>query len=191
MARTVKQPDIRREEFLEIGTDLYFKLGEKGVSIQKIVQQANVATGLFYYYFKSKDEFLDEALNAYINKETSVFEDLLKDDELKAVEKLDAVFDAYFDYVKKMAPYRSSKAFHTQRHYALTEKLTEKLSNEVGEVIRQGALEKIFNVSNIELTSRFIVGGLLSLFEKNAVVNENSLNELKTFVNMLLKGNER
>lgn len=191
MARTVKQPDIRREEFLEIGADLYFKLGEKGVSIQKIVQQANVATGLFYYYFKSKDEFLDEALNAYINKETSVFEDLLKDDGLKAVEKLDAVFDAYFDYVKKMAPYRSNKAFYTQRHYALTEKLTEKLSNEVGEVIRQGALEKIFNVSNIELTSRFIVGGLLSLFEKNAVVNENSLNELKTFVNMLLKGNER
>ena len=63
MSRIVKKPDIRRQELLDIGIKLFFEAGGKGVSIQEVVKQAEVATGLFYYYFKSKDEFLDEALN--------------------------------------------------------------------------------------------------------------------------------
>ena len=60
MARTVKKPDIRRQELLDIGIKLFFEVGEKGISIQQVVKQADVAIGLFYYYFKSKEEFLDE-----------------------------------------------------------------------------------------------------------------------------------
>lgn len=69
MSRIVKQPDIRKQELLDIGAQLYFEAGEKGISIQQVVKQCGVATGLFYYYFKSKDAFLDEALNCYIDKE--------------------------------------------------------------------------------------------------------------------------
>lgn len=55
MSRIVKKPDIRRQELLDIGIKLFFEAGGKGVSIQEVVKQAEVATGLFYYYFKSKD----------------------------------------------------------------------------------------------------------------------------------------
>lgn len=188
MSRIIKQPDIRRKELLDIGIELYFKLGEKGVSIQKIVQQANVATGLFYYYFKSKDEFLNEALNTYIDNEIYKFEVLLKDETQNPLGKLDAVFDVYSEYAKKMAPFRSSKAFHSERHYVLTVKLTKRLCTEVCQFIRQGILENIFKADDVELTSKFIVGGLTSIFDEGTVINDNSLNELKRLVNILLKG---
>ena len=61
MTRTVKKPDIRRQELLDIGVKLFFEAGKKEISIQEVVKQANVATGLFYYYFKSKNDFIDEA----------------------------------------------------------------------------------------------------------------------------------
>lgn len=187
MGRIVKQPDVRRQELLKIGVDLYFKAGEKGVSIQQVVKQANVATGLFYYYFKTKDEFLDEALNSYIDKEMHAFEVILKNDTL-ASEKLNTVLDAYFEYAEKMAPFRSCNAFHTEKHFALTKILTERLKKEVCEVLRQGLAEKTFEISNIDLTAGFIVSGLSSILDSNADINIQSLAELKRFVNMILKG---
>ncbi len=43
-----KKPDIRRQELLDIGVKLFFEAGEKEISIQEVVKQANVATGLFF-----------------------------------------------------------------------------------------------------------------------------------------------
>ena len=40
----------------------------KGFGIKDVVNHAGVATGLFYYYFKSKENFVDEVLNDCIVK---------------------------------------------------------------------------------------------------------------------------
>ena len=48
MTRTVMKPDIRRQELLDIGVKLFFEAGKKEISIQEVVKQANVATGLFF-----------------------------------------------------------------------------------------------------------------------------------------------
>ena len=38
MTRTVKKPDIRRQELLDIGVKLFFEAGEKEISIQEVVK---------------------------------------------------------------------------------------------------------------------------------------------------------
>lgn len=188
MKRIVKQPDVRRQELLNIGVKLYFEAGEKGISIQQVVKQANVATGLFYYYFKSKDEFLNEALNNYIREEVQAFEIILEDRTLTACEKMDAVFDAYFKYAKKMAPLRSITAFHTERHYALTEKLIAQLKDKVGKVLLQGLAENVFETGDVSITAGFILNGLTSVFDANTNMSDASLAEVKRLVNKILKG---
>ncbi|MGQ0515987.1 ROK family protein, partial [Bacillus sp. D-CC] len=50
------------------GDELYMKNGMKGFGIKDVVNHAGVATGLFYYYFKSKENFVDEVLNDFIVK---------------------------------------------------------------------------------------------------------------------------
>ncbi|MBJ3793217.1 TetR/AcrR family transcriptional regulator, partial [Bacillus sp. OA1] len=66
MKRISKEPDIRRQELMDIGFELYIKNGIGGFSIKDVVNHAGVATGLFYYYFKSKENFVDELLNDFI-----------------------------------------------------------------------------------------------------------------------------
>ncbi len=190
MARTVKKPDIRRQELLDIGIKLFFEVGEKGISIQQVVKQADVAIGLFYYYFKSKEEFLDEALNHYINKEVLSFERILGDSSLTVCEKLDAVLDAYFQYAEKMIPLRSVPSFHTERHYALTEKLIAQLKEQTEEVLSQGVAEKVFDVGDVSITAGFILHGLTSVFDENTNISEISLDEMKRIVNKILRGQE-
>ena len=53
MPRVVKDPEERKEELLQIGIRFFLQGGAKNVSIQKVVNEANVATGLFYYYFET------------------------------------------------------------------------------------------------------------------------------------------
>lgn len=191
MARIVKQPDIRREELLNIGVRLYFDAGEKGISIQQVVKQADVATGLFYYYFKSKDDFLDEALNYYIDENISLFEVILENDTLTAYEKLDEVLNAYSQYAHKMIPLRSNKAFHTERHYALTEKLIARLHSKVSKLLMQGLSENVFEIGDVDITAGFILSGLSSVFDVKTDISKDSISELKRIVNKILKGQQK
>lgn len=191
MTRTVKKPDIRRQELLDIGVKLFFEEGEKGISVQQVVKQANVATGLFYYYFRSKNEFLDEALNNYVNNEIISFETILDDSTLTACKKLDAVLEAYFKYAEKMAPLRSIAPFHTERHYALTEKLITQLKNKVGKLLLQGMSENVFDVGDVDTTAGFILNGLTGVFDASTDINESSLEEIKRLVYKVLKGQKK
>jgi len=191
MTRTVKKPDMRRQELLNIGVKLFFEAGEKGISIQQVVKRANVATGLFYYYFKSKDEFLDEALNNYVSVQILSLETILENSTFTAWEKLDAVLDAYFKYAKKMAPLRSSTPFHTEKHYALTEKLITQLKNNVSELLLQGMSENVFDVNDAYITAGFVLKGLTSVFDESTEINESSLEEIKKLVYKVLKGQQK
>lgn len=188
MARIIKQPDIRRQELLNIGLKLYFDVGEKGISVQQVVKRADVATGLFYYYFKSKDDFLDEALNYYIDEKISSFEEILENATLTAYEKLDAVLSAYSQYAQKMLPLRSNKAFHTDKHYALTEKLIARLHSKVSKLLMQGLSENVFEIGDVDITAGFILSGLASVFDINTDISKDSISEIKRIVNKILKG---
>lgn len=189
MARIVKKPDIRKQELLDIGVKLFFEVGEKEFSIQQVVQQANVATGLFYYYFKSKDEFLDEALNYYINEEVSTFGIILDNKDYSAYEKLDSVLDAYFKYVEKMLPLRSIDSFHTEKHFILTEKLIEQLKSKIENVLLQGVSENVFILNDVSITASFILHGLTSVFDPSTEITKSSLKELKKIIIKILKEN--
>ena len=190
MSRTVKRPDIRRQELLDIGVKLFFEAGEKEISIQEVVKQANVATGLFYYYFKSKNDFIDEALNNYVDNEISSLEIILEDSTLTADKKLDEVLEAYFNYAKKMEPLRSSTPFHTERHYALTEKLITQLKNKVSNLVLQGISENVFEVDDVYTTVGFLLNGLTSIFDASADITEDSFGVIKKLVYKILKGDQ-
>ena len=90
MSRIMKKPDDRRRELLNIGFDLYMEKGMEGLNIKEVVDRANVATGLFYYYFKSKEEFVEEALNNFIVQNLEPAWEILESEQT-ALEKLDAV----------------------------------------------------------------------------------------------------
>lgn len=59
-------PSDVRLKLLVIGTKHFLLEGSKGVSVRKIASEAEVNLGSFVYYFKSKDNFLEEiVLNQY------------------------------------------------------------------------------------------------------------------------------
>lgn len=70
----VKDSDERRNEFVDAAEKLFQENGIVDTTINSIVKEMNVAKGLFYYYFKSKDDVID----AISEKYKEVFDEMLQ-----------------------------------------------------------------------------------------------------------------
>lgn len=85
--RVVKQAEQRKEEILICALKMFAEKGYRNTSINSILEELHIAKGTFYYYFKSKEEILDEALIYYINIIKEKLELTVSDSTLSASEK--------------------------------------------------------------------------------------------------------
>ena len=60
-----KDTEVRRSEFIEAAEKLFRENGIVDTTVNSIVKELDVAKGLFYYYFKSKDDVIDAISEKY------------------------------------------------------------------------------------------------------------------------------
>lgn len=65
MARKPVLEGGRRDEIVTAALELFFNKGYDGTSVRTIMKKAGGEIGLFYYYFKSKDDVFDKALDLF------------------------------------------------------------------------------------------------------------------------------
>ena len=56
----------RKQELLQIAYELFLSKGYESVSVDEIIAKAGIAKGTYYYYFKSKEETLEEVIDMMI-----------------------------------------------------------------------------------------------------------------------------
>ena len=144
MSRILKSPDERRQELLDIGFDLYMQNGSSGLNVRDIVKSANVATGLFYYYFKSKEAFIEEAVSLYIERNLGGIRQILLSTDLTPVQKLERGIDLLWEHKQKMGPRMQDEALHSAQHHNLAARLLKDLCPLVQKVIEDGKNGRAF-----------------------------------------------
>ena len=79
MKRNSKPPEIRRKELIDTAAELFAEKGYEAVSIRDILDRVHGAPGMFYYYFRSKQDIylatLEQFLSERIEKRCRVRED--------------------------------------------------------------------------------------------------------------------
>jgi AcrR family transcriptional regulator len=66
-----KDSEERKDEFIDVAEKLFKENGIVDTTVNSIVKEMDVAKGLFYYYFSSKDDIIDaisEKYNAVFNE---------------------------------------------------------------------------------------------------------------------------
>lgn len=66
MARPPQDPQIRITEILDTAEYLFTVKGYFGTTVSDIAKEMGVTQGMFYYYFKSKEEILEALLNRQV-----------------------------------------------------------------------------------------------------------------------------
>lgn len=86
--RISKAPEERKKELIEVATKLFELKGYEKVSVRDILSEVNGAPGMFYYYFKSKEDIFLACMECYFSEKLKVKVDILKNKKIEYYERI-------------------------------------------------------------------------------------------------------
>jgi len=162
MARILKNYHERKDEFIDTAQQLFFTQGYDQTSVDAIIRKIGLSKGTFYYYFKSKEDLLDQLTCKMGEKILEEVKKIADREDLDAVAKLNKAYAVTgniklenIELLKVLIEvlYNDRNLFF---RYKIFLKFTELITPEFTKIIRQGVNEKLFNTPYPEEAARLI-----------------------------------
>lgn len=187
MAKTKEE---RRNEIIETAGKLFEEKGYEQTQVQDIVNEIGVAKGLFYYYFKSKDEVMEELADRYADTIIDAVNKLI-DKDIATFDKINRIFQIFIDSAEKkfgifMGILNVKNGITHERIFF---NVGKKMVPLVTELILSGNDNGECNCSDPKFITEFLVSGLFNIM--NQISPDEKINYLKeklpTIKTMILK----
>lgn len=162
MTRVTKDPEQRRNEILDAAEELFMTKGFEQTAVSDIVKKVGVAQGLFYYYFKSKEEVLNAIMERYMMVIVNEAERLIGEEGLDAPAKLCRLFLQIFSFGADKQDL--AEIVHEEKnmamHYTIARKVLQALVPPIVKVVEQGIAEGVFDTPYPKDTVEILTTGL-------------------------------
>lgn len=187
MAKTKEE---RRNEIIETAGKLFEEKGYAQTQVQDIVNEIGVAKGLFYYYFKSKDEVMEELADRYADAIIDAVNKLI-DKDIATFDKINRIFQIFIDSAEKkfgifMGILNVKNGITHERIFF---NVGKKMVPLVTELILSGNDNGECNCSDPKFITEFLVSGLFNIM--NQISPDEKIDYLKeklpTIKTMILK----
>jgi len=187
MAKTKEE---RRNEIIETAGKLFEEKGYEQTQVQDIVNEIGVAKGLFYYYFKSKDEVMEELADRYADAIIDAVNKLI-DKDISTFDKINRIFQIFIDSAEKkfgifMGILNVKNGITHERIFF---NVGKKMVPLVTELILSGNDNGECNCSDPKFITEFLVSGLFNIM--NQISPDDKIEYLKeklpTIKTMILK----
>ena len=184
-----EKPD-KKDLILDSAEGLMKVMPDSEITINHIAQMAGIGKGSIYYYFKSKEEILDEVvLRSYKKALQEYFNNM--DEIPTAIGKIKCLFESIIK--KKFNNHQENMliALHTQDNVVLHNKMKltaiEVISPVLTELLYQGIEEGTINTDSPEESAELIVAVISFLFDSTIFPedNEKIYKKLKLFAKVL------
>ena len=187
MAKTKEE---RRNEIIETAGKLFEEKGYEQTQVQDIVNEIGVAKGLFYYYFKSKDEVMEELADRYADAIIDAVNKLIYKD-ISTFDKINRIFQIFIDSAEKKSGIFMGilKVKNGITHERIFFNVGKKMVPLVTELILSGNDNGECNCSDPKFITEFLVTGLFNIM--NQISPDEKIDYLKeklpTIKTMILK----
>ena len=187
MAKTKEE---RRNEIIETAGKLFEEKGYEQTQVQDIVNEIGVAKGLFYYYFKSKDEVMEELADRYADAIIDAVNKLIYKD-ISTFDKINRIFQIFIDSAEKKSGIFMGilNVKNGITHERIFFNVGKKMVPLVTELILSGNDNGECNCSDPKFITEFLVSGLFNIM--NQISPDEKINYLKekllTIKTMILK----
>ena len=187
MAKTKEE---RRNEIIETAGKLFEEKGYEQTQVQDIVNKIGVAKGLFYYYFKSKDEVMEELADRYADAIIDAVNKLI-DKDISTFDRINRIFQIFIDSAEKkfgifMGILNVKNGITHERIFF---NVGKKMVPLVTELILSGNDNGECNCSDPKFITEFLVSGLFNIM--NQISPDEKIDYLKeklpTIKTMILK----
>ena len=187
MAKTKEE---RRNEIIETAGKLFEEKGYEQTQVQDIVNEIGVAKGLFYYYFKSKDEVMEELADRYADAIIDAVNKLI-DKDISTFDRINRIFQIFIDSAeKKFVIFMGIlNVKNGKTHERIFFNVGKKMVPLVTELILSGNDNGECNCSDPKFITEFLVSGLFNIM--NQISPDEKIDYLKeklpTIKTMILK----
>lgn len=145
--REIKDFDIRKNEILDAAEALFVTKGYNKTTIIDILSKVGIAKGTFYYYFKSKEEVMDEIIFRVVDRDVEKAETIVKDNNMNPIQKIQTILMSQKPELGDKKD-KLIEQFHApgnaEMHQRSLVYSVKKLSPILAEVVRQGIEEGVF-----------------------------------------------
>lgn len=186
MARRPVLEGGKKEEILDAATRFFFERGFEATSVRSIMKEVGSEAGLFYYYFKNKDDLFHDVLERFFYKYKEEADSILENGRRDTFRLLMTFIDFFASKVREFNAMYEDSVHRTVRmslrEHAL--KVIEPYIREILDIIvAAGARLQL----SVEATTIFIAHGVGSIILHNmAGADEEMTAQMKLGVNTIM-----
>jgi len=183
MPRITKEPEVRKQEILETAMRLFYEKGYEKTSIADIANAMNVAQGLCYRYYPSKEALFDAAISAYagsiVDKLRESWSDkdiTLKELILTSPSSIDIERDDSYAYKVCHGP--QGEKIHRQLSLEVCERLVPIVADRLKASISHGEVY----IDDVETSASFIVYGQIGVLNRHDLSQDEKEQRIRKFM---------
>ena len=165
MARISKPPEERRQELIETARELFMSQGYEKTMVGDIVRQVGVAQGLFYYYFRSKQDIFLAVINQFTEERIGELAVFLRDAHIPLLQRVRNLMHVLMDFLREM------EAMYPKNQGDIAGEMTAIMHSHgstmiepmVTELLREGTEQGVLSAPFPDLLSRFVISGFIGV----------------------------
>lgn len=166
MVRISKSPLERKREILQVSLELFMKNGYENTSIGDIVKKVGVAQGLFYYYFKSKEEVYQATLEFYTDAFAENLQEIILDRTIPLMMRVQKMFKVMGDMFADPEPNLMGEMHKAERmdlHNRLSLHMAQSLVEPLAIILNECNAEGLTHIENTGYAAPYIVFGVFGI----------------------------
>ena len=170
--RVTKAPEERREELIRAARELFDQYGIKETRVSQIVEKVGVAQGLFYYYFKSKEEIVDEVIHIVITEISEDVQKILADTSKTFYQKLSDFIALYLQVIDQFsgdAETNLKNMLESISKNPIARQSNHLLQQHLETLIQQGVAQGVITIAYPEEMTQILLYGLMELSKKKLI----------------------
>lgn len=186
--RISKDPEERKQEIIDTAMRLFSEKGYEKTSISDIAKEMNVAQGLLYRYFPSKEALFDTAIEQYAQLQVNQMTTILDKEGmtlLQIVEQMPTFIESEEEnsYMKQFFHGPNSKDIHMRLSMSICSKMQPIVQQLLEDANRRGET----HIQDTAAASSFCVYGQLGILLDQNIPRKERVDRIKTFLTTILK----
>jgi len=164
--RISKPREERRQEIVETARELFIAQGIDNTPVSQIVKTVGVAQGLFYYYFKSKDDIIAAVADHIMDSIEKSINSSLEKKEMAFNQRITMVVDMFLDSFGILDASTGSitnLVYTSQLYDIIKARLTSTTADVINALMAEGTSSGALKIRHPELMVTLIIQGLAEL----------------------------